>query len=846
MTFQQEIEAKANSLGLLTDCISSGPTTAEIAFISTSPGEVEAQTKKPFTGGSGTYLWNTVHKVCGLNRNNVYATNVVKRFTGKTFNEDEQRINKHELSLWISLLHWELSRLPNLKYVVILGAEALDALMNEKGITNWRGSIVNINIGSRTVQGLVTFNPALVTRMNSMLRKKHVVVPVRNADYIFKLDIAKLRALLAGRLSPYTITHHINPTLSEALDFIADLQRAKDPVSFDIETFANETACIGFANKNDAGMCIPFYSSTREHYWDAHDELVIRKAVQGLLADRNVPLVAQNGIFDCIWLWYKDRIRTNPLYMDTLLAHHTLYPTLPHSLQFLTAQYTTHPYYKDDKSGWQKDEDADRFWRYNVTDACVTLAVSQVLDRKLAKEKMDGFFYNHVMAAQPHLIELCIRGFKCDVGYKQIVTSHFEADLSRTLDEFHRACQLAVNDPEYTPNPASPKQMGELYFRKLKLVGRSTSTNAENRNYMAEHPNTSAIARQVIDLHNVYQKQAKFLGTYLGSEVDDDGRLRTEYKQFGTQRAPGRLSSSQTPWGTGMNFQNQPQAAYPMFVADEGMCLLYFDLSQAEARVVGWLANIDKWIADFERARRNPGTFDCHCSLASDMFNVRYDEVPTFDRNPDGSFTIRFVAKRCRHGLNYRMMADRLATTTGLTLSEAYKAFHLYHKINPELMVWWEIVERQVRDNGVLFSPLGRRLTFHEQLTENVLESIIAFKPQSTVGDKVVSVIYKSQEDDDWPSDANILLNNHDALIAQAPFDKAKTCLRIMKKHAEEPIIIVPDRDRHKEVPPLIIPADMAMTTVGTSWKIDNNGKTEFYSDELGFHRWSDLKKVQI
>jgi hypothetical protein len=50
-------------------------------------------------------------------------------------------------------------------------------------------------------------------------------------------------------------------------------------------------------------------------------------------------------------------------------------PWLPHSLAFLTSRYTTHPYYKDEKEGWKQVGDADRFWRYNVKDCCITLAV---------------------------------------------------------------------------------------------------------------------------------------------------------------------------------------------------------------------------------------------------------------------------------------------------------------------------------------------------------------------------------------------------------------------------------------------------------------------------------------
>jgi hypothetical protein len=82
-----------------------------------------------------------------------------------------------------------------------------------------------------------------------------------------------------------------------------------------------------------------------------------------------------------------------------------------------------------------------------------------------------------------------------------------------------------------------------------------------------------------------------------------------------------------------MNLQNQPHEAYPMFVCEPGYSLFYIDLEQAEARVVGWLAKIGKWIDDFERARLNPGTFDCHRSLASDMWGMAYETVPEKDHD---------------------------------------------------------------------------------------------------------------------------------------------------------------------------------------------------------------------
>jgi hypothetical protein len=246
---------------------------------------------------------------------------------------------------------------------------------------------------------------------------------------------------------------------------------------------------------------------------------------------------------------------------------------------------------------------------------------------------------------------------------------------------------------------------------------------------------------------------------------------------------------------------------------------LYFDLSQAEARVVGWLANIETWIEQFEKARFD-GLFDCHRALAADMFGIPYDDVPTADREGDGTPTLRFIAKRCRHGLNYRMAADRLAETTGLLLPRAREAYNLYHHASPELRQWWGTLEDEVRKTRQLVSPKGRVLRVMERLTDEALESIVAFKPQSTIGDHVCEVIYKSHDDEMWPRRARMALNIHDALIALVHRDDVMNAALVMKKHAEAPIMV--------NGKPLIIPAEFALSV-----------------PEDGFHRWSSLKKVK-
>jgi DNA polymerase I-like protein with 3'-5' exonuclease and polymerase domains len=433
---------------------------------------------------------------------------------------------------------------------------------------------------------------------------------------------------------------------------------------------------------------------------------------------------------------------------------------------------------------------------------------------------------------------MCEGGVKVDLEYRDALKEKLERELAVHLDLFFQAVRSCGFDDDYRPNPRSPKALGELFFRKLKLVGRGTSTNFANRKRFLSHPNTTPDAKRLIGRLDSYLKAAKFYSTYVDTELDPDGRYSCSYIQSGTQESPGRLSSSSTPWETGGNLQNQPHSAYPLFVVEPGYCFIYFDLEQAEARVVGWEANIPSWISDFEKARIEGG-YDCHRALCSAMWNIPYADTPSEDIDADGNHTKRYIAKRCRHGLNYRMYFVKLAEVTGLSITAAHEAYTRYHKITPELKKWWDDLTIEVKRTKILHNALGRRWVLTEPMSESTLESIVAFKPQSTIGDKVVQVIYQSEDDDEWPHDARIAMNIHDALIGIAPIAKADTCLRIMKKYAEQPIYI-------KNREPLIIPASLKKTTNATAFRTTPNGDIEFYEHEQGYHRWSSLAKVAM
>ena len=810
----REFMTRANSLDLKVEVPASGSPDAEIAIVAEAPAKREKEMRMPLVGPSGKLLWDVMNSPrIGIRRNRCYVTNVCKRLLPND-KKGKMKIPSGELQHWEALLNWELSQLPNLKYVVLLGDFALQAVARQKGINKWRGSVIPVKVDNKTVQAIIVNHPAAALHEPKM-------------EVLFRFHLAKLKKVVEGNFKPYEIEHLINPTFDEAMAWIDKMEKDGLPVAVDIEFTGTETACIGLTNDPHKGMCIPFRSQ-HGHYWELEQEIKLRKRLQDLFAKPEVRFVAQNGNFDCYWLHYKDNLWVHRIWFDTMLAHHALYPQLPHGLDTLTAQYTNHPFYKDDKDVFYEGGSIDDYWRYNVKDICITLACYQKLERELIKQNLADLFFNHIMRLNPELTQMTVTGVRIDEGLKNQIADELSADVQALKEKYWQSVEKATNDPELHPNPGSPPQTGKLLFGTLGLIGRGFSTDKHNLERIKAHPRTSPEARQVVEDLLEWRKENKFLSTYANMAIDDDGRIRCEYKQIGVQAAPGRLSSTGNMWGSGTNLQNQPHRAYPMFIADRGFEFSYFDLSQAEARVVAWAWEVEALKENFRRALQEEG-FDVHRANAARIFKLPYAEIPVEDWDEDGNPTKRYLGKRCVHGLNYRMGPDKLATVCKIPLHQATVAYNSYHAAFPQIRQAWDRIAERARRDKELFTVYGRRLKIMERITDEALESIVAFEPQSTIGDKASSCIYRCHDHPDWPKIkrhgrvylyARCILNIHDAVIALNRPKDGETVRAIMKEVAEDPLII-----NGEEV---LIPADVKKSV----------------PDEDGIHRWSNLEKA--
>ena len=816
---QNEIKRRCESTGLNLEVAGSGSPTAKYIIVAEAPGDTEIQMKLPLVGASGRYLWTQLEKI-GVRRNECYITNVVKRKLITSAESKDEKIASTELGHWEAILRYELSNLSNGKYILLLGGYASKAVAGYSGVEKWRGSVFPFSrdsgFGSEG-RLLITYNPAFVLREPSR-------------EITFRSDIGKFKRVINNTFKDYNIEAEINPTKARAIQYISDIQQHKLPISFDIETINNETACIGLTNDTNTGLCIAFRDTERSVY-TVPEETEIRLALARLFADKSQRFIAQNGNFDAYWLWYKDRIKVPHIHADTLLAHHTLYPSLPHSLGYLTTQYTDHPFYKDEGDTWRDTGTIDDFWKYNVKDVCITLKCYEKLEAELKAQRLDKFYYEHVMRLQHYLVTMTMNGILVDEPLRASINADLEKELVTKTTKLHDMIRAAVGNKDYELNEKtlnSPKQMKKLYFDDLKLVGRGRSTDEKNRHRMQLHPATPPAAREMLIAIDEYAKERKYFGTYTKAKTDEDGRWRAEWKQWGTQSAPGRLSSSGVLWDSGGNLQNIPARAKEMFIAPSGYGFAYFDLKQAEAMYVAYKWNVTRLKANFQRALVD-GTYDIHRANAVDIFKVPYDEVPSFDFDENHKPTLRYKSKRCVHGLNYRLQPDGLAQSAQIPLLDAMRAYRLYHHAFPEVLKAHINIIKEVETKKELRNAYGRRWILLERIhgNEDALKSIVAFDPQSTIGDKVCRTMYLCYEDAEWPRDGNgnllasISINIHDALVAISPLDMRDRVARIMKKHAEEPLLV------HGEE--LVIPAEIGLNK----------------ADEKGIHRWSTIEKVR-
>lgn len=753
--------------------IQEGSRNAKIVIVGEAPGANEDARGVPFIGGSGMIL-NRVLESAGIRRSDCFITNVCHvRPEKNEFGWFLKKANQHHLIAGMLQLKKDLEEIkPNL--VIALGSQPLKILTGHTGIDSWRGSILPCTL----VKGLKvigTYHPAYVMRVWEY--KAICEFDVRRCADEAKFPEMKMPTyefLLGDRHESFT--PHQPPELlppSPRFGWIQEMLRA-EWLSVDIECWKRDNgtwalACVGFSDRGDRALVIPINGSE-----DIEDVRLILACP--------AKKVFQNGTFD-VTVLRDEGITVNNFAWDTMLGHHALFPecaggedemsalsgkkrsaAIKKGLAFQCSIYTKQPFYKDDGKLWQETNDLTMFWRYNALDVACTRLIRDVQEKEL-REFGTLPVLEHEMALVIPCMAMTKKGIKIDMAEREKMHKRIEGEIVNLQAFLDAGAGEAFN---VKSNPQIAKLLFEkLGFKPIKYSDKTAKPSADK-----DVLNALAEKHQNPLLHTIIhiRERRDMIERYLNAAISADGRMRCSWDITGTRS--GRLSSRASLEGSGTNLQNIPPSMRRMFVADPGKVFVYRDFSQAEARVVAFLARCTGLIELFSDPTR-----DIHRENAARINSIPLDSV-----TPEQ----RYLAKRVVHASHYGMgpghmveVVNEDAELTGVRINfpTAKRLIESYFMLYPELQSnYWGDIQREMKRSLTLNTPFGRKRTFFGRWDEKLMREAYSYVPQSTIGDLCCKALVRCYWDIDvahpeWG--ANTLLNVHDSLLVQCNDDPA-------------------------------------------------------------------------
>ena len=789
-----------------------------ICVVGEAPGAKEDQTGRPFAGATGSLAFDELGPRAGLSRDACSITNVVHvRPPSNDFSKFLRPKPSPIYILGLLQLKADLEMLrPNV--VLAFGGQALRALTKKGSIDKWHGSILPCTLvdGLKVVS---TWHPAFTFK------------DAYDYRYVIERDIA--RAVEESAYPELRLPQRqavIDPQPDER-DAVLTRMCIADWLACDIETYMVCGRC-NTPRPPKTKTCVACKDTTVWHtprcicFADSPSTVIVlpfgpaNDAAIAMVLQSNVKKVFQNGWAFDVPVLRRAGFEVKNYAWDTMVGFHALYaecassdeetaaitgkkrprqPALRKGLAFQTAWFTREPYYKDDGKSWADTGDITQLYIYNAKDGCVTEEIRREQVRDLTQFGTTHVV-QHAMELAPSCIAMSNRGFKVNLDERARLLAHYEGEIGRLQDVLDQIAGKHIN----VKSPDVKWLLFEHLHMPIKKRSDKTGDPAADKYVIADlaqrNPHPALMA--VVEI----RERRDLIERYLNVPIGQDGRWRCSWDITGTRT--WRLASRAYIDGSGGNLQNQPQPLRSMFVANPGMALISIDLSQAEARVVAWEAECHDLIMLFLDATR-----DVHTENASRFYGIPVSDV---------TFAQRYAAKRTVHASNYGMGPDRFvevvnadARETGIRITRAIAqaSQDAYFMTYPEIKtVYWQECRDAIRRNRVIENCFGFKRMFLGQWSEKFLHEVYAQKPQSTVGILTCRAQTRIYNALDIPGHAQLLLNGHDSVVAQAPLEHVE---RVASKMQE----LMTERLRIKGQD-LVIPTDVE---VGLNWGKQSN-----------------------
>lgn len=414
------------------------------------------------------------------------------------------------------------------------------------------------------------------------------------------------------------------------------------------------------------------------------------------LEKEGVLKVGQNIKYDMLVLGnYGVEVR-GPLF-DTMVAHYVLQPELRHNMDYLAEIYlhyrTIHIEEligaKGKGQGNMRDLPPEAVYKYACEDADITLKLKNILEKELKENGAEKLFYEIEMPLVPVLAYMERNGVRVDTEALKQTSEHFTARMNQIEKEVH---QLAGMDF----NIASPKQVGEVLFDKLRITDKAKKTKTGQYVTGEEVLESLRGKHEIVGKILEHRGLKKLLGTYIDALPllinKETGKIHTSFNQ--TVTATGRLSSSNP------NLQNIPirnedgKEIRKAFIPDDGCEFFSADYSQIELRIMAHLSGDTNMIEAFREGD------DIHAATAAKVYKIGIDEVTREQRSK---------AKTANFGIIYGISVFGLAERMNVDRKEAKELIDGYFETYPQIKEYMDKSIQRAREQGYIETVFGRK-----------------------------------------------------------------------------------------------------------------------------------------
>lgn len=571
--------------------------------------------------------------------------------------------------------------------------------------------------------------------------------------------------------------YHLIDNTIDLKKLIEQLQQQPE-LCFDTETTSLNThdaelVGIAFSTKKDEAFFV-FIPEIKEHTTE-YIELL-----KPLLENEQIAKIGQNLKYD-IEVLKNYNIQVKGKIIDTMLAHYLLHPEQKHNLDSLSEKYLNYQPVSIEtligKKGKQqlsmRAVKKEKLKDYACEDADLTLQLKTIFIPKLKQENLLNLFDTIENPLVYVLADMEYTGVKIDTE----TLKKYAKELTKKITQIEKEI---IEMAGVSFNIASPKQLGEVLFDKMKIVENAKKTKTKQYSTSEQELQKIADKHPIITKILEYRSYKKLLSTYVESLPElinkKTEKIHTSYNQAVT--TTGRLTS------THPNLQNIPiktqdgrEIRKAFIPSDENYQLLSADYSQIELRLMAHFCNDENMRHAFQNK------LDIHTATASKIFNVSETEVTK---------EMRSKAKSANFGIIYGISAFGLSQNLNVSRSEAKELIDNYFKSYPKIKEYIDQQIQNAREKGYVETLSGRKRNLPDINSQNSLVRGIAERNainapiQGTAADIIkIAMINVYKEFTRQKLQSKLIMQVHDELIVNAHKNEIETVSEIIKNCME-------------------------------------------------------------